>query len=158
MKPRALGPAQVHAQQHLRPVLGLQAPGPGMDADDSVVGVEFPREQALLLEAVDFPLQPGYSPADVPAQAGIVLVLRELGEFFQFPLFRRQLLPDIHRAGNGPRAAQDAAGVVLIVPEVGAGGLFLELLGLRPLALYVKDTPFLDQPSRYLLQLAVVIA
>ena len=36
---------------------------------------------------------------------------------------------------------QDAARVVLVIPEVGAGGLFLELLRTYPLAIYVKGTP-----------------
>jgi hypothetical protein len=40
-KPLALGPAQIHAQQHIRPVLGLSAAGSGMNGDDGVACVIF---------------------------------------------------------------------------------------------------------------------
>ena len=41
----AFGPAQVHAQQHLGPVLRFGAAGAGMDGDDGVARVVFAREQ-----------------------------------------------------------------------------------------------------------------
>ena len=43
----ALRPAQVHAQQHLGPVLGLGAAGAGMDGDDGVFVVVFPTQHHL---------------------------------------------------------------------------------------------------------------
>ena len=42
-----LGPAHVHAQQHLRPVLALGAAGAGVDLEIGVVGVGLAREQRL---------------------------------------------------------------------------------------------------------------
>ena len=45
-----LGPARVHAQQHLGPVLGLGAAGAGVDLDEAVVGVGLAGEQALELQ------------------------------------------------------------------------------------------------------------
>ena len=47
----ALEPAQVHAQQHLGPVLGLGAAGAGVDGDDGAALVELAAEEALLLAA-----------------------------------------------------------------------------------------------------------
>ena len=41
----ALGPAQVHAQQHLRPVLALGAAGAGVDGDDGAAVIVLAREQ-----------------------------------------------------------------------------------------------------------------
>ena len=38
-----LGPARVHAQQHLRPVLGFRAAGTGMDFEIAVIAVGFAR-------------------------------------------------------------------------------------------------------------------
>ena len=35
----ALGPPEVHAEQHLGPVLGVDAPGAGVEAGQGVVGV-----------------------------------------------------------------------------------------------------------------------
>ena len=44
-----LGPADVHARQHLRPVLGLGAAGAGMDLEEAVVAVGLAGEQRLQL-------------------------------------------------------------------------------------------------------------
>jgi len=40
-----VGPAQQHAQQHLRPVLAVGATRPGLDADDRVALVVLARQQ-----------------------------------------------------------------------------------------------------------------
>jgi hypothetical protein len=44
-----LGPARVHAQQHLGPVLALGAAGAGMDFEIGIVGVGLARQQRLEL-------------------------------------------------------------------------------------------------------------
>ena len=49
-----LGPADIHALKHLRPVLALGAPGAGMDLDIGVVGVCFAGEQRLDLALMRF--------------------------------------------------------------------------------------------------------
>ncbi len=43
----ALGPAQIHAQQHLRPILALGAAGPGMHGDNGALGVVLAGEEHL---------------------------------------------------------------------------------------------------------------
>ena len=51
----ALGPAEVHAQKHLGPVLRFGAAGAGMNGDDSIARVVFTREQHAGFElAEDF--------------------------------------------------------------------------------------------------------
>ena len=52
-----IGPAGVHAQQHLGPVLGLGAAGPGIDLQEGVVGVGLARQQALELQLLGALLQ-----------------------------------------------------------------------------------------------------
>ena len=54
-----LGPAQVHAQEDLRPVLGVGAAGAGVDGDDGVAGVVLAAEQARLFELGEAPLDRG---------------------------------------------------------------------------------------------------
>ena len=49
-----LGPADIHALEHLRPVLALGAAGAGMDLDIGVVGVGFAGEQRLDLALMRF--------------------------------------------------------------------------------------------------------
>jgi hypothetical protein len=48
----ALAPAQVHAQQHLRPILGLGAAGTGLDVEKGAAGVGLAREHARELQAL----------------------------------------------------------------------------------------------------------
>ena len=47
----ALGPALVHPQQHLGPVLRVRAAAAGLDRDDRVAGVVLAVEERVLLEA-----------------------------------------------------------------------------------------------------------
>src|SRR5262249_42764330 len=42
-----LGPPQVHAQEHLRPVLRLRSTGAGMDSHDGVTGIVLAGEESL---------------------------------------------------------------------------------------------------------------
>ena len=49
----ALGPARVHAQQHLRPVLRLRAAGAGVYGEDGVVAVVRAAEHQPKLQAVE---------------------------------------------------------------------------------------------------------
>ncbi len=52
----SLPPPQVHAQQHLGPILGLGAAGPGLDIQEGVVGVHLSGEHAPELQLGDAPL------------------------------------------------------------------------------------------------------
>ena len=53
LEPALLGPAHLHPQQHLGPVLGVGPAGAGVDRDERVAGVVAAREQPLLLELVE---------------------------------------------------------------------------------------------------------
>ncbi len=48
-----LCPTQVHAQEHLRPVLTLRATRSRVDAHDGVAGVELPGEEPLFFEVFE---------------------------------------------------------------------------------------------------------
>src|SRR5262249_33286751 len=48
-----LGPAEIHAQQHLGPVLRLEATRTRMDLDDGVAGVVLAAQQLLELQRVE---------------------------------------------------------------------------------------------------------
>src|SRR5579884_3771704 len=49
----ALGPAQIHAHEHLRPVLRLSSARAGMNSHNGVACVVFAREQGFGLEPVN---------------------------------------------------------------------------------------------------------
>ena len=127
----ALGPAQVHAQEHLGPVLGLGAAGAGVDGDDGPALVVGAAEEALLLAALELALQIAQPRLElgeelaVDGVAGELLahqLLRrlevaelafELGELLETPLQPAVL-------GRGLR------GALLVVPEVGRAHALLE--------------------------------
>ena len=62
----ALGPLQVHAQQHLGPVLRLDPAGAGMDGDDGVGGVVLAAQHLLDLGGLDL----GFERVERPGQVG----------------------------------------------------------------------------------------
>src|SRR5262249_57933476 len=52
-----LGPAQVHAREHLRPVLRIRASLAGVDREQCVTCVVLPGEERVLLQAVELALE-----------------------------------------------------------------------------------------------------
>src|SRR5262249_15295050 len=71
-------PAQVHAQQHLCPVLGLGAAGPRLDVEKCVVRIHLAPEHALELEVAHPGLETPGVALDVLRRARIALGLGEL--------------------------------------------------------------------------------
>ena len=57
VKPPALGPADVHPEQHLRPILGIGPSGSGIDGDDRVLGIVFSGEEPLQFELLELAFQ-----------------------------------------------------------------------------------------------------
>ncbi len=53
----ALGPLQIHPQQHVGPVLRLGSAGTGMDRDDGVGAIVLAAEHLLDLGRLDFGLE-----------------------------------------------------------------------------------------------------
>ncbi len=134
-----LGPAQVHAQKDLGPVLGVGSAGPGVDGDDGVAGVVLAAEQTRLLELGQAPLDR----AELGAELGrhLLVLGRHLGQVTEVgdiglePAEEPQpfLRPSVR--GRGPGRG------LLVVPEAR-----LAHLGLQPLRLYpqrsgVKGSP-----------------
>ena len=60
-----LGPAQVHAQKHLGPVLGLEPSGAGMNLQKRAVGIITPGEDMGLLDCIEIFLEGGNGLLDV---------------------------------------------------------------------------------------------
>jgi hypothetical protein len=52
-----LGPAQIHPEEHVRPVLRLGAARAGLDIEVRAIGIHFAREHAPELEALDARLE-----------------------------------------------------------------------------------------------------
>ena len=72
-----LAPAQVHAQQHCRPILRLGAAGTGLDVEERVVGVHLARKHAPEFERGQFGVERLDVLGDRLHQAGVALGARQ---------------------------------------------------------------------------------
>ena len=134
-----LGPARVHAQQHLRPVLALGAAGAGMHFEIGIELVGLAREQRLEFAAGDFLLQFLQRVLGLGDDAGVVLLLAER-DHVDVVL---QVALDLADAGQ--RILQRGAllhqllGLLGIVPEIGVFGELVQLGEAGRRCLDVKD-------------------
>jgi hypothetical protein len=123
-EPTALGPAQIHPQQHLGPVLGVSPPGPRADGDHRVAGVVAAAEESRLLELGEPALDRGELGVELGGELGIVLgeldEIREVADV-RFELAKRLESPLGPRVGGRGRSRAP-----LVVPEAGRLHLPLE--------------------------------
>ena len=151
----ALEPAQVHAQQHLRPVLALGAAGAGVDGDDGAALVVLAAEETRLFAALQVLLEGG--------DAGHELLEELVVDGVAAQLLTQQLLGALEIGvatldlGELLEAALDAAvlggdpgGLVLVVPEPGGAHALLERLDLGCQLGGVKDSSAASQGARRL--------
>jgi hypothetical protein len=136
-----LAPAQVHAQQHLGPILRLGAAGAGLDVDERIRRIHLARKHALEFELLDFRGKVLDVVGDRRNRTLVVLADRKIEEIARLA----------ERVGQRADAADDAIEVraflaeilraLRVVPDRGAFELardFFEALRLR---IEVKDTP-----------------
>ena len=143
----SLRPAQVHPQQHLGPVLRLEAAGAGMDLDDGVAGVVLAAEELLELELVEALGDRVHLRSQLLERLGVAL-LRELE--IHLRLVDPFALPP--PAGDGRLHASVLARHRLralgIVPEVGRRRLLAQLGGALLESGEVKDASRVSRPAR----------
>src|SRR5260370_22161531 len=119
----ALGPAHVHAHQHLSPVLGFSSAGSRMNCHDGIAGIIVAGKQRLSFQAiyelaqrVNFAAQVGF---DVLAFARKVKVGGDVtGASDQIFFSREQMLQALF-------LAHDLLGFSRIRPQIGVGGLLV---------------------------------
>ena len=122
-----LGPAHIHAQQHVGPVLALGAAGAGMHFEVGIVGVGLARQQRLELAARDLGLERAQRRlrlgddllvvlglAELDHRDLVVEVLLDAGDRGELVLERGALLHHPARA-------------LRVVPEIGVFGLPVQL-------------------------------
>ncbi len=134
-------PAQVHAQQHLGPVLGLGAAGACLDIEEGIVGIEFTGEHAAefefgnaLVERVDI----GRYRID-----RVFIALFD-GHFEQVGAVAQasgELIHVEHDALEQCAFLTQRLGALLIVPDVRVFEFAQDLGQAFFLAFVVKDTP-----------------
>ncbi len=136
-----LAPAQIHAQQHLGPVLRLGTAGTGLDVDERVRRIHLAGEHALELELADFRGEVVDVVGDRRDRAFVVLANCEI----------KQIAGLAERIGQRADAADDAieARALLaellralrVVPDVRIFKLARNFFEALRLGIEVKDTP-----------------
>ena len=134
-----LGPARVHPQQHVGPVLALGAAGAGMDFEVGIVGVGLARKQRLELAARHFNAQ---LLQRLLGFRNRVLILLGLAQVDHGELVVEFLLDAADRGElvlERGALLHHALRARLIVPEGGIFGLLVQLVEPPPRLVDVKD-------------------
>ena len=116
------GPAQVHPQQHLGPVLRVRSAGAGVDRDDGVAAVVLAVEERVLLEPLELAAKRLQLGLDVGRELG--LELEQLGGVVVLAL---QALVAVEPLGEAGVLGRDGGCAGLVVPEARRAQLLLEL-------------------------------
>ena len=143
-----VGPAHIHAQQHLRPVLRLRATRPGIDFQIAVIAVGLAGKQALQ--------PPALRPVPKRLEIRLGLVHRRLVLFRLAELVKRDCV--VERAFQRPVALQPVGqprpfahhllGARRVVPQFRGFGLGVQRLQPRRGRIPVKDASGSGQDCR----------
>ena len=128
----ALGPAVVHAEQHLGPVLGLSAAGTGVEGEDSVVLIVLAGKQGGQLHGGNLVFNGFNLLFGLVHQREVLGLVAHLDEGHAVPGAALELLIGLVLPLEGGHALGDFLGLLHIVPEAGLGGLVLQHLHLFP--------------------------
>ena len=134
-----LGPAQVHPQQHLGPVLRVGSARTGVDGDDGIAGVVLAAEQPRLFEPGEAALDRG----QLGAQLGRHLLVfgRHLGQIAEVVDVGLEPAKGLQPALGASVRGGDPGGGLLVIPETGPLHLTLQPLGLGFQRSRVKGSP-----------------
>src|SRR5208282_1511954 len=145
----ALRPAQIHAHEHLGPVLGVNAAGAGLDGDDGVQPVVFAGEQRGGFQLGDPGIGGVQFAGDFVEQffalGGVGLFVGELEIAFQVVQQAGEFFFVLDRGFSALAVLHGALGGFLVLPEVGASDLLFEGRQALAVAGSVKDS---SAPSR----------
>jgi hypothetical protein len=136
-----LGPEQVHAQEHLRPVLGISATRTGVDADERHVVRVWVVEEQIDLAAADLLLECAQLFLEVRGHRVVRLVLEHRRELSGVAGTLRQRFPRGQVIADSRGFLVERRGVARIVPEIRCGDLLVELDQTEAFSSEVKDAP-----------------
>jgi len=134
-----LGPAGVHALQHLGPILRLGAAGAGVDLDEGVVAVGLAGQQAFDLAALGLRrhrLQGGHG---VRHHGGVAVALGQLDQLHAVGDLNLQLADGVDAGGDAGAFAHEDLRRFGIAPERRVLGAVVQLLKAGEGDIPVKD-------------------
>ena len=122
LEPSIVGPAEVHAQHHLGPVLRVGAARAADDRHDSVALVVLAVEERLLLETLELTLQRRYRLRDLRAELAV-----HLQQLARIVVLAAQPCVAVETLRQPRLLRRDPGGALLVVPEAGLAHLLLQL-------------------------------
>ncbi len=134
----ALGPAQVHPQQHLGEVCGIHAAGLRADRHDGLALVIGARQQGADLQGIDLGAQRGQFLIGLGGGVLVAVLGGELQQDLDVVDPGPQVLEPVDLGLQGRQPRCGLLGVLLVVPQVGCGDLLLELGDLCTLGVWVE--------------------
>ena len=141
LEARALAPAEIHPEEHLRPVLRLRPTGARMDREDRRLGVVGAGHHDLQLELVEIFTEARDLGGDLGVEAPVVRLGRKLEEHGEVLGAGDQLLQPTDVPAELRALPDEVLGAAVVLPEGGRRHLGVE--GGEPLLLRrnVKDAP-----------------
>ncbi len=136
-----LRPPQVHAEQHLGPVLRFGSAGAGVERGDRVVVVVLAAEERRELQLLEVPRELVDRAAELGGQLRVGLVLEQLAHGARVAQPKDEGVVAVELGAKARQARGQPPSAIGVVPERGVGGLLLELGHLSALAVDVKGTP-----------------
>src|SRR5215210_1389917 len=141
METVALGPAEVHPDEHLRPVRGFRTAGARTDREQGAAIVVLAVEQQLRAVPGEVRFERRGLALELRRQLGVTRFLDELERREQVVRARREVTPKRDLRAKRIGFAEDLLRRVLVIPEGRRGRQRFELCGPTLLRLEVKDAP-----------------
>jgi hypothetical protein len=114
-----IGPLQVHAQQHGRPILGLRAAGTRLNIEKRAVRIHFSGKHTLELELLDLEPESVHVRFDSLDGALIALADREVKQFRRVAQAARQTIDAAHNMLELGAFLAEILGALGTIPNAG---------------------------------------
>jgi hypothetical protein len=144
----ALRPAQIHPQQHLRPVTGVGASGSRVDGYDRVRGVLLATEHAPQLRVREIAVGLRELLGDLAPGLGVIGLDRQLEQDLGILEAGGDAVVGRDVAFDAALLAQDLLGLFAVLPQIGTRALLLQRVETRAKAFDVKDAPGTRRAAR----------
>ncbi|CCX38003.1 uncharacterized protein BN452_01915 [Clostridium sp. CAG:1013] len=136
-----LRPAVVHAEQHLRPVLGLRAAGTGVEGQNSVILIVFPGEQSGQLHGSNLTPDRFDLRFRFFHQREVLRLVAHLDESHAVPCPAQQFLICVVLVFQRGHPLGHFLGQFHVVPKTGLGRLVLQHVHLFPQLFQTQGLP-----------------
>src|SRR5262245_5987015 len=113
----ALGPAEVHPQEHLGPVGGLGAAGAGADRQERGASVVLAREEELRPLAREVDVQRLVAAVELGLELAIVGFGKKVDERLELPRAGLEAAPRLELGAQAVSLAEDLLGFAPVLPE-----------------------------------------